>query len=253
MILRNDLIAYLKELFAEVDFPDYSYNGLQYEGKEKINKIVAGVDATREFFAKASEAGGDFALVHHGLFWKGAEWTKLDRINKRIFKSLLDSNINLYALHLPIDAHPVYGNNAQIAKVLDAKVIDGFGGRNPIGVLAHFDNPLSIDQVKEKVEKNIGPVLTHLNFGKKSIESVAIVSGGGWSYVTNKQVYDGKVDLILTGEVIHQGVAACREHEIHMISAGHYATEVFGVQATAKHLAEKFSLEYEFIDLPTGL
>lgn len=254
MVKRKDLIKYLEELFAEVNFPDYSYNGLQFEGKEEIKKIAVGVDATVEFFKQAIESKADFVLVHHGLFWKGAEWTRLDRINQRIFKTLLDGNLNLYAIHLPLDAHPQYGNNAGIARKLGAKIVGPFGGsRHPIGVLTKLTKPVNLSEFKKKIEKAIGPVATHLDFGKKQIQNIAIVSGGGWSYVTDPQVYEGEVDLILTGEIIHQGVAACRDREIHMISAGHYATEVFGVQDLGRHLADKFKLKYEFIDLPTGL
>lgn len=254
MTSRNEIVKYIDSLFAEVNFPDYSYNGLQFEGKDKVKKIIAGVDGTVEFFNEAIKRKGDFALVHHGIFWKGAEWSKLDRINQKTFKTLLDGNLNLFALHLPLDAHPLFGNNALIAKALGAKVIAPFGGsRNPVGVLAHFAKPLKLDILKKKIEKEIGPIATHLDFGGKAIKSIGIVSGGGWSSVTDPLVYNGEVDLILTGEVIHQGVAACRERQIHMISAGHYATEVFGVKELGQHLAKKFKLEYEFIDFPTGL
>jgi putative NIF3 family GTP cyclohydrolase 1 type 2 len=137
MVKRKELVSYIEQLFADVNFPDYSYNGLQFEGREEVKKIVAGVDATVEFFQKAQKNKADFALVHHGLFWKGAEWTRLDRINQRIFKALADAQLNLYALHLPLDAHPVYGNNAQIAEKIGAEIIGPFGGtRNPIGILA---------------------------------------------------------------------------------------------------------------------
>jgi dinuclear metal center YbgI/SA1388 family protein len=254
MARRDEIVRYIDELFAEVNFPDYSYNGLQFEGKEEVKKIISGVDATVEFFDKAIKSKGDFALVHHGLFWKGAEWTRLDRINQKIFKTLLNGKLNLFALHLPLDAHPTYGNNALLAKALDAKVAAPFGGsRNPVGVLAKFARPVKIEALKKKIEKEIGPIITHLDFGKSTVKSIGIVSGGGWSSVTDPMVYNGEVDLILTGEIIHQGVAACRDRQIHMISAGHYATEIFGVKALGQHLAKKFKLDFEFIDLPTGL
>lgn len=255
MVQRNDLVQYINQLFAEVNFPDYSYNGLQFEGSEKVTKIAAGVDGTVEFFAEAGRKGADFALVHHGLFWKGAEWSRLDRINQRIFKSLMNANLNLFAMHLPLDAHPEFGNNPVIARLLDAKVIAPFGGSraNAVGVLAHFAKPITIDQLKKKIEKTIGPVVTHLDFGGKKIGNIGIVSGGGWSSITDPLVYDGQVDVILTGEILHQAVASCRDRQIHMISAGHYATEVFGVRELGQHLADKFAIDFEFIDLPTGL
>lgn len=255
MASRNDIVKYINELFAEVSFPDYSYNGLQFEGAEKVTRIAAGVDATVDFFAEATRRGADFALVHHGLFWKGGEWTRLDRINQKIFKALLAGNLNLYALHLPLDAHPIYGNNAIIAGLLKASVTGPFGGsrNNAVGVLARFDKPLTVAEFKKRIEKAIGPVVTHLDFGAKKIQSVGIISGGGWSSVTDPLVYDGQVDAILTGEIIHQAVAACRDRQVHMFSAGHYATETFGADALGRHLAVKFKLAYDFIDLPTGL
>jgi len=255
MASRKDIINHINELFAEVVFNDYSYNGLQFEGSEKVSKIVASVDATVEFFKEATRRGADFALVHHGLFWKGGEWTRLDRINLKIVKALIAGNLNLYAIHLPLDAHPKFGNNAIIADLLKAKVQAPFGGSraNAVGVLAKFDRPISVGDFKKRVEKAIGPVVTHLDFGAAKIQTVGIISGGGWNTVSDPLVYEGKVDAILTGEIIHQAVAACRDREIHMFSAGHYATETFGADALGRHLAKKFKLAYEFIDLPTGL
>jgi len=254
MATRSEIVKYINELFAEVVFNDYSYNGLQFEGSDKVKKIVAGVDATVEFFNEATRRGADFALVHHGLFWKGGEWNRLDRINLKIVKALLAGNLNLFAMHLPLDAHPIFGNNAIIAGKLGAEMVAPFGGGrgNAVGVLAKFKKPLTAAEFKKKIEKAIGPVVTHLDFGKK-IQNVGIISGGGWNTVSDPLVYEGKVDAILTGEIIHQAVAACRDREIHMFSAGHYATETFGADALGRHIAEKFKLPYEFIDLPTGL
>lgn len=255
MITRDELVKYINQLFAETSFQDYSYNGLQFEGRTSVKKIAVGVDATVEFFREASARKADFALVHHGLFWKGGEWSRLDRINQKIARTLLDTDLNLFALHLPLDAHPEFGNNPVIARKLGAEIISPFGGSraNAVGVLARFPKALTVEQFKKLVEKAIGPVITHLDFGKKKISTVGIVSGGGWSSVSDPLVYGGEVDAVLTGEIIHQAVAACRDREIHMFSAGHYATEVFGVMELGRHLAEKFALEFTFVDLPTGL
>lgn len=255
MVERNKITKYIEELFQDVNFPDYSYNGLQFEGKNEVKKIVSGVDGTVEFFREAVKKKADFAVVHHGLFWKGAEWTKLDRFAQDVVQVLGHGQLNLYALHLPLDAHPKLGNNVMIAKVLKAKVIAPFGSSrgNKIGVLAEFTKPITVSEFKKKITKTIGSIVTHLDFGKKKIKTVGIVSGGGWNSVMDPLVYEGNVDAILTGEIIHQGVPPCRDRKIHMISAGHYATEVFGVKALGEHLAKKFKLAHEFIDLPTGL
>lgn len=255
MVQRNEIVKYLNEVFAEVSFPDYSYNGLQFEGSAKVHKIAAGVDATNEFFAESIKQGADFAVVHHGLFWKGAEWNRLDRINQKIVKTLMSGNLNLFAMHLPLDAHPKFGNNAIMAGLLKAKVVAPFGGSrsNAVGVLARLASPITLKELYQRIEKAIGPVVTSLEFGKKKIQTLGILSGGGWSSVTDPLVYDGEVDAILTGEVIHQAVATCRDRQVNMISAGHYATEVFGARELGKHLAKKFDLEFTFVDLPTGL
>ena len=255
MVLRKDIVKFLNQLFAEVNYPDFSYNGLQYEGKEEVSKIIAGVDATIPFFEEAKKRGGDFAFVHHGLFWKGGEWSRLDRINKKIFKSLLEADCNLFAMHLPLDAHPEVGNNAVIARLLNAEKIAPFGlcKGNPVGCLCKFEKPISIDELKERVENKVAKISTHLDFGKKIIQTIGIVSGGGWNSILEPAVYNGDVDVILTGEIQHQGVPQYRDREIHLISAGHYATETFGANEVGKLLAKEFNLPYEFIDLPTGL
>lgn len=255
MTTRAEIVKYLNDLFVEVNFPDYSYNGLQFEGSEKVKKLVAGVDATVEFFNEATRRGADFAVVHHGLFWKGGEWNRLDRINLNIVKALLAGNLNLYAMHLPLDAHPEFGNNAIIARLLKASIIAPFGGSrgNAVGFLARLPRPVTIEELKTRIGKAVAPVVTHLDFGPRKVQNIGIISGGGWNTFSDPLVYDGEVDVILTGEVIHQAVASCRDRQIHMISAGHYATEVFGADALGKKTAEKFKLAYEFIDLPTGL
>ena len=255
MVARKDVVKFLNQLFSEVNVPDFSYNGLQFEGKEEVTKIVAGVDATIQFFEEAHKRGGDFAFVHHGLFWKGAEWSRLDRYNIKIFKSLLATDLNLFAMHLPLDAHPEVGNNAVIAKLLDAEKVAPFGlcKGNPVGFIGRLKEPISIEELKERIEKKVAKINTHLNFGKKMVQNIGIVSGGGWNSVLDPAVYRGEVDVIFTGEIQHQGVPQYRDREIHLISAGHYATETFGANEVGKLLAKEFSLPYEFIDLPTGL
>ncbi len=255
MVCRKEIVSFLNELFSEVNIPDFSYNGLQFEGTDEIKKIVAGVDATVQFFDEAKKRGGDFAFVHHGLFWKGGEWSRLDRYNIKIFKSLLNANLNLFAMHLPLDAHPEVGNNAIIAKLIKAEKVAPFGmcKGNPVGFIGKLEEPVSIDELKARIEKNVAKINTHLDFGKKMVQTIGIVSGGGWNSITDSAVYRGDVDVILTGEIQHQGVAQYRDREIHLISAGHYATETFGANAVGELIAKTFDLPYEFIDLPTGL
>jgi dinuclear metal center YbgI/SA1388 family protein len=254
-VTREDIVKHLNMLFAEVMMPDYSYNGLQFEGKKEVKKIVSGVDANVEFFKEAAKRKADFALVHHGLFWKGGEWTKLDRINTAVVKTLVQADLNLYAMHLPLDAHPVFGNNVMLAKLIGSEVTAPFGAgkSGAVGCLCKLTKPMKIADFKKLVEKNIGKVMVHLDFGKPFVQNIAIVSGGGSSYLTANEIYNGEVDVLLTGEVLHQNVGTCREREVHLVSAGHYNTEIWGVKELGKIVAEEFKLEYEFIDMPTGL
>jgi len=255
MVNRKVLEEFLEETFQVSSTPDVSYNGLQFEGKKTIKKLITGVDGTVEFFEEALKRKADIVLVHHGIFWKGGEWKAIDKYAQEILEILMKGELNLYAIHLPLDLHPELGNNAQIAKKMGITIDDPFGQflKQKIGVLGHLDKEISVAAFKKKVLDTIGPIITHLNFGKPKIRRIGIVSGGGWDSVTEPLVAEGEVDAILTGEVIHQGVASCRQRKIHLISAGHYATETFGVKATGAAIAEKFGIEHEFIDMPTGL
>lgn len=254
-VSRNEIVNYLNELFADLKISDYSYNGLQFEGASMVSKIVAGVDANNIFFIEAAERGAQMAVVHHGLFWKGAEWTKLDRLNIETAKTLMETNLNLYAMHLPLDAHPEFGNNVMLAKAIGAKVIGTFGsGKGPdIGCIAQLPKAIKIETLLDIIEKNIGKINVHMPFGRSKVKNIGICSGGGGSYVNSQSVYDGEIDVLLTGEALHQQVAPCRQREIHIIAAGHYNTEIFGVKELVRIVAEHFGIEYEFIDLPTGL
>ena len=132
----------------------------------------AGVDATVQFFEEAARRNGDFAVVHHGLFWKGQEWTRFDKYNKRIAKALLASDMNLFAMHLPLDAHPEVGNNAILCKLIGAEKYAPFGlcKGNPVGCVGKFAEPISIDELKKRIEEKVGKISTHLDFGKKMIQ-----------------------------------------------------------------------------------
>lgn len=255
MIAIETLLSFLEDTFQVSTYQDISYNGLQFEGNSKVKTIVTGVDATIPFFRRAVDMKADLAIVHHGLFWKGAEWRKIDRFATEKVNLLSKGRLNLYALHLPLDAHPELGNNVRIAMGVGAVPEGGFGDYlgKKIGLVAHFEKPLPPALFKKIVEKSIGPLAQHLDFGPSRIRRIGIVSGGGWSSYADPLVAAGKIDAILTGEVVHQAVAPCRELGIHLFAAGHYATETFGVKALGERLAEKFGVRHTFIDLPTGL
>jgi len=254
-VARSEVLQYLEELFKVSMTSDVSYNGLQFEGSEIVTKIATGVDASSEFVGAAVSAEADFALVHHGIFWKGGEWKKVDRFARRLVEIMDSGNLNLYGLHLPLDMHPEFGNNPILARLLGAVVAEPFGDflNQKVGVLARLSRPATVAAFKKRIESAIGPISHHLAFGPDKISTIGVVSGGGWSSVSDAAVAEGRVDAIVTGEVIHQAVPVCRDRGVHLFAAGHYATETFGAKAIGEALAKKFDLEHVFIDLPTGL
>ena len=255
MVKTKEILQFLEETFQTSEVADPSYNGLQFEGSNTVTRIVTGVDATISFCRAAVKAKGDFAFVHHGIFWKNAEWRKIDRFNREIVKTMTEGNLNLYGLHLPLDSHPEFGNNACIATALGLRIQKPFGVfiNQKIGWLATLDKPISVSSFKKRIQKVIGPLRAHLDYGPEQISIVGIVSGGGWDSITSPEVYDGQVDAIITGEVAHQGAALTKDRNIHMFAAGHYATEVFGVKAVGELLSREFKLPWVFIDQPSGL
>ena len=249
------ILSHLDQLLTPGMIPDVSYNGLQFPGKKRVRRIVTGVDASTAFLKAARDADADLAIVHHGLFWKGGEWRRIDRFGKEQMRILLESDMSLYASHLPLDMHPVCGNNALIAKALGAKAEGSFAEYqgNKVGLVASFPKPLSLTALLGKITRAIGPLSCHLGFGPEKIERIGIISGGGWTGINDPMVGDGRIQAIVTGEVIHQAFATAQDRECHLIAAGHYATEVFGVKALGEALAKEFGVEHRFLHLPTGL
>ncbi len=254
-VSREALLAFLEETFKTSMTPDVSYNGLQFEGSSVITRVVTGVDAGNEFFRQAARRKADFAIVHHGLFWKGGEWKRITRFEKEKMELLLKGNFNLYALHLPLDSHLELGNNAVMAQLLgleDREPFSEYQGQK-IGIKGRFPRPISRTQLQTRIRQVVGPLTGKVEFGATTIRTLGIVSGGGWGSVTDPDIASGKLDALLTGELIHQAYGPAQERRTNVYAAGHYATERFGVMALGDRLAAEFGIKHEFIDLPTGL
>ncbi|HNV71586.1 MAG TPA: Nif3-like dinuclear metal center hexameric protein, partial [Candidatus Ozemobacteraceae bacterium] len=151
-VSRSTLLAFLEETFKTSVTPDVSYNGLQFEGSQNIASIVTGVDASCEFFRQAARRKADFAIVHHGLFWKGGEWKRITRFEKEKMELLLKGNFSLYALHLPLDSHPDLGNNAVMAQLLGLENLEPFSEYQgqKIGIKGRFPRPISRAQLQTR-------------------------------------------------------------------------------------------------------
>ncbi|MCL2480134.1 MAG: Nif3-like dinuclear metal center hexameric protein [Spirochaetaceae bacterium] len=231
---------------------DSAINGLQVSNKsEKVSKIAFAVDASLESFKRAAQCNADMLFVHHGIFW-GDEKAITGDFFKRI-SFLVENNIALYAVHVPLDACPVTGNNISVARKAGLEDIEGFGDYHgiKIGCKGIFKKPVTCDEILAILGFNPAEMLAVLKFGNEKCRSAAVITGGACREVG--QAIDENIDLYITGEITHQIYHQCLEARINVISAGHYLTETFGVKNVEKAVKEKLSLETCFIDIPTGL
>ncbi len=242
MIDYKTLWQYCDDYLNVDKFDDYCPNGLQIEGKFEIRKIVAGVSVNFPLIEKAIDEKADAVFVHHGFFWKNED-EKITGIKKNRIKALLDHNINLFAYHLPLDAHSLVGNNIELAKRLKIQ------NPTPIGdtLVWQGEVDLSLSAFALSVEKSLNrPPLVFGN-NNKLIKKVAWCTGGAQTYI--EHAIKIGADCFLSGEVSEQIPAIAKENNIAFISAGHHATERYGVQALCQHLSEKFALEYQFVEI----
>jgi len=245
MVKINELNHYTQQLMQVARFKDYCPNGLQVEGRAEINKIVTGVTASMALLEAAHQAGADLILVHHGYFWRN-EAPELVGIKRKRIKFLLEHDINLMAYHLPLDAHGEFGNNVQLGKLLgfDAQ---NYTGADDLIACAELAADLPLSVIANLVEQRLGrPVLT-IGEATQSIKKVAWCTGAAQGYID--QAIALGADLFISGEISEQTVHQSLESGVAYISAGHHATERYGVQALGRHLAEKFDLEHVFIDI----
>ena len=248
MIQRNDLVNSLAELLNVQNFDDYCPNGLQVEGKAEISKIIGGVTACQALVDAAVAKGADALLVHHGYFWKGED-PRVVGMKQRRIKTLLDAGINLLAYHLPLDAHPELGNNAQLAKLLGLKTTGSFGrgGGPDIGLFGEVKKPCSAEAFGQQLAEKLGRMPTHISGGDGGIHAIAWCTGAAQGYL--EQAAALGVDAFIIGEISEQTVHEARELGIHFYSAGHHATERGGVMALGTYIAEHFPVDFEFVDI----
>jgi dinuclear metal center YbgI/SA1388 family protein len=257
MVELNELVRYTHALLEVDRFHDYCPNGLQIEGKQPVQKLVAGVTACQELLDAAISENADALIVHHGYFWKG-ENPAITGLKRNRVKCLLDADISLLAYHLPLDAHPEVGNNAQLAEVLGLQKLGTFAGSGSspdssyssgIEMAMHGEliEPVDGEILAQRIQERLQRKPLHISGTRNPIKTIGWCSGAAQSYL--EQAIALGLDAYITGEVSEQTVHIARESGIHFFSAGHHATERYGVNALGKHLAEKFSLDYQFVDI----
>lgn len=247
----STIVKFLDKELRTADFEDSSNNGLQVENSGKVAKICCGVDACIEFFDQARGKGADLVICHHGLSWNDS-LKRVTELNYKRLAFLVRYDMALYASHLPLDAHPRYGNNAKICRALGLTRLRPFGNYrgNVIGFRGTFSEPMGYEAFKSLVRKTINRDIRSMDFGRRTVRSVAVISGGGCEEVAEAG-RDG-VDVYLTGESALSAYHVAQEYAVNVVFAGHYATEVFGVRALTDVLAKRFKVKAEFIDLETA-
>lgn len=248
MILLKELVAYLDDYLQTATIPDYSgaYNGLQVEGKERVQRVAVAVDACLYTIERAIEAEADLLIVHHGLFW--GKTAPITGTHYRRIERLIRHRLAVYSSHLPLDVHPEVGNNAVLARRLGFTPAGNFLEYKgcPLGVVAETE--ISLAELGRRIEETLGIVPQIIAKGKEGVGRIGICTGGAGSM--GQEAFGYGVNTFLTGEGPHHAYFDAEELGFNLVYAGHYATETVGVQALASHLESLFHLETLFIDHP---
>ena len=245
----HEICAFLDSLFGECRFEDdASNNGLQVEGRPEVRAIAFAVDACRATIERAVDAGADMLVVHHGLSWGGG-LRRITGIDAARIGLCMKGGLSLYAMHLPLDAHPEIGNNAVLAARMGLQVSDAFF--HGIGAVCRLERPVTAGEVLERARAAVSADARLFGSAGALIESIGIVSGGGGSAYC--ECHEKGIDCLLTGEFLHQHFHPAMEMGISVISAGHYDTENTGIQKLMKLAEKSFPVGAVFLDEPTGL
>ncbi len=260
IVSTRELCAWLDSTLHTASFNDYCPNGLQVEGKPQVSHIIAGVTASEALIDAAIERGADTLLVHHGWFWKGED-PRVRGTRKTRLAKLLAHDINLLAYHLPLDAHPVLGNNAQLARVLglsperqrqpDTVAIENnpplTTGPNNLIWLGDMPGTSTLAQVAQQTEHRLARTPLVIGDPDMPIQRIGWCTGAAHSML--KDAIDAGVECFITGEISEPVVHLARESGVAFISAGHHATERYGVQALGNEIARIFNIRVDFVDI----
>lgn len=247
MIHRNQLLEAFDALLEPEKFKDYGPNGLQVEGRAEVRKIVSGVTASLALINAAVQAGADSIFVHHGLFWRGQDGRITGWMRQRLH-ALLMHNINLFAYHLPLDAHPTLGNNAQLGVQLGL-VPQMYFGEQALGVLGHWQQGAFAEPsvLADHIAARLGRNVTVVGEPGRPIERVAWCTGGAQGYF--EAAIAAGADAFITGEISEPQAHYARECGVAFLACGHHASERYGAPAVAGHIAAQCGVEHQFIDI----
>lgn len=246
MIESETLEAYCNEQLQISMFEDYCPNGLQVEGRPEVRRLMVGVTACQALIDTAVDWRADALLVHHGFFWK-SESPAIRGVKGKRIRSLICNGINLLAYHLPLDAHPMWGNNAQLAAKLSFPAPQPTGAGRGLVWCSELPERLSADDISARLHSALGREVLLIPAGGNDIKRVGWCTGAAQGFIEDAAGLG--LDAYISGEISESTVHLARELGVHYFAAGHHATELFGVQALGEHLSERFSLEYRFVDI----
>jgi dinuclear metal center YbgI/SA1388 family protein len=248
MPTRQDLARAFDELLQPARFRDYGPNGLQVEGREPVRRIVSGVTASRALIEAAIADRADAVFVHHGLFWRGQDGRVTGWMKQRL-ALLLAHDVNLFAYHLPLDAHPQLGNNAQLGRVLGLSASGRFGEQELgfIGERADGGSFASAGDLAAHVRQALGRDVTLVAGTAGAVGSIAWCTGGAQGYF--EDAIAAGAQAFITGEISEPQAHYARECGVSFLACGHHATERYGAPAVAAHVAAQLDIEHRFIDI----
>jgi dinuclear metal center YbgI/SA1388 family protein len=245
MVLRDELQSHLRQLLGVDRFRDYGPNGLQVEGRAEVRRIASGVTASRAFIDAAIAAGADTLIVHHGLFWRGQDGRLTGWLKERV-KRLMAHEINLFAYHLPLDAHAELGNNAQLGQRLGLAAEARFGEQD-LGFIGTAGTSTSAAALARSVAQALRREPLLVPGDGRPLRRVAWCSGGAQGYF--EAAIAAGADAFITGEISEPQAHLAAETGVTFLACGHHATERYGAPAVAAAVAAQFGLEHEFIEI----
>ena len=248
MASAQQLLGAFDALLQPARFKDYGPNGLQVEGKDAVRRIVSGVTASRALIEAAIQAQADAIFVHHGLFWRGQDGRVTGWMKQRL-ALLLAHDINLFAYHLPLDAHPELGNNAQFGSRLGLRASGRFGEQD-LGFIGQRTGAQAFADAQElaaHVEQQLGRAVVKVEGGRRPLRNIAWCTGGAQGYF--EDAIAAGADAFITGEISEPQAHYARECGVAFIACGHHASERYGAPAVAGHVAAELGIDHRFIEI----
>lgn len=246
----HELDRYLKEFLAVTEYRDHAPNKMFVEGLRPLKRGVTGVSLNSALISAAIAIEADFIIVHHPHgFWNEDPKLPIGVFGEKL-RLLIQNQISVYGYHLPLDGHPVLGNNALLADAIGLKNRNGFirSGEAFVGCYGSLEKAVLLDEFLKTIEAKVSPILHHFEGGGPTVQNIAICSGGAPQAVA-ELLESQTVDLYLTGEARETSQQFALEEQFHFVACGHHATERFGVRALGEHIAEQFHLEVDFVDV----